>query len=377
VTNSDRTDAARTIDLLHVVGDGQPGGGTTVVLTLCREFAQLGYRVGIASQLGSYILDEAAAAGLTTIDLPFERRTSTPRLAHALRELVRHRKVGLLHAHGARAGLPAALARGYGTPLAYTVHGFHFPRKSAPGKLLGKAAERFCIARSDCAIFVGEGDLEIARAHRLLGNARHVVIRNGVRMPDVAAVPDSDKSFDVAFLARLHHQKNPLILPEIAAACRSSMRMVVVGGGDLEVALQKKVQSMGLSDRMSLVGMQDREAGLSFLARSRMMILPSLWEGLPIAPIEAMYLGLPVIASDVAGNREAVVHSETGFLVPAEEPEGYARRIDALLESEPLRTAMGQAGAQRANSQFHIDRQVAEHLRVYAQLGLAAPPSRL
>jgi glycosyltransferase involved in cell wall biosynthesis len=134
---------------------------------------------------------------------------------------------------------------------------------------------------------------------------------------------------------------------------------------------------MGLSDRMSLVGMQDREAGLSFLARSRMMILPSLWEGLPIAPIEAMYLGLPVIASDVAGNREAVVHSETGFLVPAEEPEGYARRIDALLESEPLRTAMGQAGAQRANSQFHIDRQVAEHLRVYAQLGLAAPPSRL
>jgi glycosyltransferase involved in cell wall biosynthesis len=89
-----------------------------------------------------------------------------------------------------------------------------------------------------------------------------------------------------------------------------------------------------------------------------------------------MYLSLPVIASDVAGNREAVVDGETGFLVPAEEPEAYARRIDALLESESLRTTMGRAGAQRANREFHIDRQVAEHLRVYAALAPTATAPR-
>jgi glycosyltransferase involved in cell wall biosynthesis len=104
------------------------------------------------------------------------------------------------------------------------------------------------------------------------------------------------------------------------------------------------------------------------------MLLPSLWEGLPVAPMEAMSLGLPVVASKVRGNDEVVEDGVTGFLCEVEEPGDYARRLKELLADPALLARFGKAGADRVRCHFSIERQVASHVELYEELGLCAVP---
>lgn len=117
------------------------------------------------------------------------------------------------------------------------------------------------------------------------------------------------------------------------------------------------------ASRVKWCGALAHEAALREAARAR-LLLPSLWEGHPLSVIEAMQLGIPVIASDVPGTREIVVNGETGYLVPAISVESYAARVRGMLFDERLRERMGHAGAIRIKESYSFD----EHVRRYVEL---------
>jgi len=107
------------------------------------------------------------------------------------------------------------------------------------------------------------------------------------------------------------------------------------------------------------------------LAITDMFVLPSLWEGLPTAIIEAMAAGCPVVATAVAGTPEVVIDGETGFLVNPRDPKALAQKIRLLLQDQALCKKMGEAGAKRAREHFSLERMVQEYEALYKQLALS------
>src|SRR5262249_53377113 len=95
---------------------------------------------------------------------------------------------------------------------------------------------------------------------------------------------------------------------------------------------------------------------------------PSAFEGMPNAVMEAMLAGLPVVASNIPGNDELVVDGETGFLVPVGDTKAIASRLNRLLDDDVLRSSLGRAGQRRVTEQFHVQKMVDSHVRLYRQL---------
>jgi glycosyltransferase involved in cell wall biosynthesis len=97
-------------------------------------------------------------------------------------------------------------------------------------------------------------------------------------------------------------------------------------------------------------------------------VLPSNWEGLPNAVLEAMAAGLPVVATRVGGVPEVVVEGQTGILVPPRDPNALADALLTLLRDPNLRRRMGQAGRQRVQEYFSVDQMVSKTETLYEQL---------
>jgi len=97
-------------------------------------------------------------------------------------------------------------------------------------------------------------------------------------------------------------------------------------------------------------------------------VLPSLWEGLPLSILEAMAASKPVVATDIKGNNELVLHDQTGFLVEPRNSNQIAEAVVKLLKNRGLAATMGQHGRQRVREHFDIDNTVAEVDFLYKSL---------
>jgi glycosyltransferase involved in cell wall biosynthesis len=156
-------------------------------------------------------------------------------------------------------------------------------------------------------------------------------------------------------------QKGHAHLVDAAAAVASQfadLHIVLVGDGELAEDVRARVAALGLDGRVHLLG--TRRDVPELLAASDSFVLPSLWEGLPVALVEAMASRLPVVATDVSGTSDVMVAGVTGWIVPPGDSGTLARAITELV-SEPARaSAMGEAAAARADA-FSAQSQ-AEHL---------------
>jgi glycosyltransferase involved in cell wall biosynthesis len=172
------------------------------------------------------------------------------------------------------------------------------------------------------------------------------VIRNGIvteGLPRRAA----DARGPLVFAGRLVEQKNPTMLVEVLSLLRGEgVRLLVIGDGPLGAAMRARAEALDVLDRIEFCGALPHEAALEAIARGAVLLLPSLWEGLPIVLLEAMAIGVPVVASAVGGVPEVVEHEGTGLLVDRQAPERYAEAVRRLLH-EPDLHAKITAGARR------------------------------
>jgi glycosyltransferase involved in cell wall biosynthesis len=137
-------------------------------------------------------------------------------------------------------------------------------------------------------------------------------------------------------------------------------KLDICGDGYMRSKLELQIQSLHLSKNVRLLGRRndvDR-----FLAAADIFVLPSRWEGLPIALLEAMSMGLPVIATNVQGVDEVIMKQEYGLLVPVEDADRLAAAILQLLRNPQLRKEMGIAGRKRLVDVYSIDRMAERYL---------------
>lgn len=151
-------------------------------------------------------------------------------------------------------------------------------------------------------------------------------------------------------------------LPEVIGDC-PDLHLLVVGDGELRADLMQQTRTLGLDGHVHLLG--NRQDVPSLLAASDYFVLPSLWEGLPMALIEAMASGLPVIATEVSGTRQVMLPGKTGLLVAPGDVDQLRAALMELATNPEAARSMGAAAQQRVIAAFSAHKQAAEHVALY------------
>jgi len=175
--------------------------------------------------------------------------------------------------------------------------------------------------------------------------------------------------FLVVHLGRLAAQKGHQYLFDALPRVQqhiSKVKVLLVGDGELRASLEADVKRRGLDSVVIFAGFQS--AVPRFLEAADLVVLPSLFEGLPHAPMEAGAMGKVIIASAVDGVPEVVKDGETGVLVPPRDSARLADEIVRLLGDEGRRARMGAAARRYIRETFSVDRQVDAHAALYGAL---------
>ena len=367
------------IRILQVLASGAVGGGTTHLLSLVGGLNPERFELHVACSDDGPLLEDLSRFGVRTHRVPMTRKLNPAAIVRLALIILRER-IDQVHFHGTRAGLAAAPAAVLTMrPRIYTVHGWSFhPRGSALLEGLARMLERMILASSQQVICVGDSDRSLGLRLGILDEARSRVIHNGVLteafMPrqeerDLAraelGIPGD--CVLVSLFGRLTEQKGQKSFLEAAGRLGGhSARFMLVGDGEDREMLERFVADRGLGDRVRFMGFRSDVPRL--LAASDIVVLPSLWEGLPICLLEAMAAGRPVIATAVDGSVEVVVPGQTGLLVPPEHPQALAEAIAFLVEHPQVRERFGARGQERVRQRFSLSEMLRATGAVYLEL---------
>jgi glycosyltransferase involved in cell wall biosynthesis len=211
------------------------------------------------------------------------------------------------------------------------------------------ALKRITSGRLDAHIAVGVRSARLLEEMLKLPPGSVRTIYNGVTEPPDDGLCRSSSRPLVGSLGRLSHEKGFDVLVQ-AVAKLDQAELVLVGDGPERPVLEALARQLGVSDRVRITGWQ--EDGRTQLPTFDVFVLPSRFEGFPLAIPEAMLEGLPVVATSVGSVPEAVLHGETGFLVPADDADALATAIAEVLADPERARRMGERGRSLAQERF-------------------------
>lgn len=378
------------IQVLHIITRLIVGGAQENTMLTAALLDTDRYAVDVISgpQTGpeGSLIEEVRARGVPlTIEPMLLREINPVKDLRALIRLTRFIKRGhftIVHTHSSKAGIlgrwAAWLAR---TPIiVHTVHGWgHTERQHPLVRQLYIILEKLTLPITDKLIVVTPRDVEKGLRDGIGSSEIFVTIRSGIELdrfgrPQVsgdetrAALGIPLDAPVVGSVTRLSPQKAPLDFVRAAgimAHQAPDARFVMVGDGPLRREVEALVAELGLTDRFVLTGL--RRDVPELMAAFDVFVLSSLWEGLPRVLPQAMAAGLPIVATAVDGNAEAVADGKNGLLVPPGDPAALAQAVVQLLRDPSKADRMGQDGRACA-SEFGARKMVDEIAGLYAQL---------
>ncbi len=370
---SKRRPSWRPIRLTVVLDLTGVGGVEMLLLNLFRHFDPTVVRPRLVClREAGPLTDDFRAADfeVETLDRAgrFDLRT-LPRLVASLRA-DRTDAVLVPHHHRASLALGRLAAMLAGVPV-NIVAAHDMDLTSVGSRVLPRWAVR-TLGVSDALVLLTVSQGEYLRSQEGVGrhvweSVREVVIPNGIVLPEApgpaehaqarAALGVTANDVVVGVVGRLSPQKAHHVLFEAVARCLPdvpSLRLVVIGDGELGPRLHRSAEQLGIGHRTTFLGTR-RDVPL-LLPGLDVSCLSSVHEGVPIALIEAMAAGVPIVASDCGAVRDIVEDGKQGFLVPVGDVDRFADRLHLLAGDAALRDQLGKAGRARAEREFDIER---------------------
>jgi glycosyltransferase involved in cell wall biosynthesis len=345
------------IPILQIVGNSE-GGGSRFVADIISRLDPSRFAFTLVAPQAAWLADSCARAGAIYRPLPLMRSRVSSSLRRDFRAILAETAPAIVHAHGTRAAWLAARSMPGGAgapPFIYSEHLFSMDARRGPLKLPWRWIERSlcrramafttsCAANADRVVHAGWLTPDrIALRHygvdqaALRAQAAQRLSRTELGIPDDALV--------IGSVGRLIPQKGftyllQAIKPLIARF--PDARCVIVGDGPLRAELEATSRTLGIEGHLQFLGA--RSAPWAALATCDVIALPSLYEGLPLALIEALTLGLPVVATTAGGAREVLVNGQNGALVAPRNAAALAKALASVLDDRALREAFRVAG---------------------------------
>ncbi|VVE61960.1 glycosyl transferase family 1 [Pandoraea captiosa] len=380
---------------LAAIGGVDAGGQNIYVANVARQLVSRGYRVDVFTRRDSPLLPDVVPVGrnIRVIHVPagppceIPKEQLLPHMTEFAAFMVRYCAQAspgydILHANFFMSGQVGLRVRQLlEIPLVVTFHALGHVRRQCQGASDTFPEERIqiesALARTADAIIAECPQDEIdlvtlydADPHRIEivpcgfdAQEFHPVTRTDAR----ATLGWDEDEFSILQLGRLVPRKgidNVIHALRLLLDDRSSERRVklhIVGGPDYEAdvtrceelaRLSRLAEDAGVAEHVDFVGRRDRDALRDFYSAADVFVTTPWYEPFGITPVEAMACATPVIGSNVGGIRTTVVDGETGFLVPARQPEALAERLAQLRDDRCLAHRLGLAGARRANRHF-------------------------
>jgi len=237
-----------------------------------------------------------------------------------LLKYIKEKKIEIIHSHGKGAGIYSRLIKLFYPKimLIHTYHGIHLQTYNSLKKFLYIIMERLLYYLTDFLINVSNGEKEVCISNKLIprNSNKNIVIYNAVnklnKINDAKIKLYLDNKFVITTISRFDYQKNMQQAYKIAEYFKNDKNIIFlwIGDGEDKEALEKLANNNNVN--IFFTGFT-RDIEL-YLSATDLYLSTSRWEGLPIALIEALSLGIPIIASNVVGNREVVLHGKTGYL---------------------------------------------------------------
>jgi len=383
------------VRITHVITRLIVGGAQESTVLTCRGLARRGHDVTLitgpqAGPEGS-LLDAARATGARILVHPHMVRQVSP-LHDALElallvEWFAHDRPQIVHTHSSKAGiLGRAAARLAGVPVVvHTNHGLPFHESQPPPvRLAYRSLERVASRWADRIVCVGRQMVDTSIAEGL-GSARlFTVVRSGM---EVERFLDGDAEASrlrrdlnlpegapvVGTVARLSPQKGPRYFLDAMSqlAVRvADLWFLWVGDGPMRAGLEREARDRRL--RVRFTGLVPPERVPAHLGAMDVVLMSSLWEGLPRVAVQAGLCGRPVVAFDAPGVREVVADGVSGRVVPRADVAAMVEAAEEILRRPDRGRAMGQEARRRLASEFRWEKMVTDLEQIYEEL-MAAP----
>lgn len=345
------------IPIVQVVGNSD-GGGTRFVVDIMERLDRARFHFTLIAPQSEWLAESCERVGATFWPLPLMSSRFSAALSREFRSVVADAAPTIVHAHGTRAAWLATrgLSRRAHTPaLIYSEHLFSMDARRGPLKLPWYAIERAICRRAD---FITTGcDANANRVERAgWTTADHIAVRRygvdqaAIRAQVVARLTRAQLGLPpdallVGSVGRLIPQKGFTYL------LRAMKRVIshhphayclVVGDGPLRTTLEEESRNLGIAEQIKFLGAQSQP--WRALACCDVIALPSLFEGLWLALIEALTLGLPVVATKTGGASELLVNGHNGMLAPTRNASALAAGLMRLLDDPALRQAFHATG---------------------------------
>jgi glycosyltransferase involved in cell wall biosynthesis len=342
-----------SLSILHV---SQPteGGVGRYVADLAADQVTRVWRVVVASPTYGDLAAETAAAGAAHIRWTAGRAPGPGSLLDATRlsRIVRDTKPDLVHLHSSKAGFAGRLSLRGRLPTIFQPHAWSFEAVRGPVRPAAIAWERSAARWATVVLCVSEEERERGEDHGIHGRWR--VIPNGVDLEKWTEAGDAERAAararlgledrpTVVCVGRLCRQKGQDLLLDAWSDVREAApraQLALVGDGPDEDALLRRAP-VGIIVAGKRLDVED------WLAAADVVTLPSRWEGMSIGMLEAMARGRSVVATDVAGAREAL-GGDAGAIVPVEDRTRLSEELVARLIDRSRAAAEGRAGRERA-----------------------------
>lgn len=387
------TGASEPLDLTMISRRFPPqiGGAERVMSNFADAFAAIGHRVTVLTSA------EPAEGIRPTVDLSTTSDTSSPSIVRlpyngirfigtafymrSLRRWLRSHRPQVVYVSMLKhdAYVATQWCRAEGIPVVLR------PEGAGPtGDMAWQSRDRFGARIRDVT---KTADAFVALSERIRDELidsgydpnRIHVIPNGVPIPDAEWNPIGNEVHpEVVFVGRLAPEKGvdrlltawPQVLREFPG-----VRLNLIGEGVEMASLKSQVSALGITASVSFSGA--RQDIRRILERSGVFVLPSREEGLSIALLEAMALGIPVVVSDIPGNATLVQPNETGQIVDAVSPQGLAGAIVEALGQSPRILSMAQAGRRLVSERYSIRTAAERHTSLFRELISRKSASRL
>lgn len=375
--------------LAFVLKSSDLGGVQKYVLELCRRLDRSVYQIEVVASPGGPLIETLEQMGIAVqiVDIPRYKISAWAdfRATMKLIRLFKERKYHIVHPQNSKPGAMGRFAawRAKVPIIIFTYHGVPFHDHIAAWKRWIYCAVDRWLARHCTTKLIGVAHhvKETIVRRRVAPPELVEVVWNGLDEPERPPTEEeraqakrdlgvTDDLPTVAFIARMMPQKNPESYVRAVAECHRrgvKAQYLLIGDGKLRAPCEALAKSLGLTeDKLRFLG--ERKNIPKLLPGVDVYVLPSLWEGLPFALLEAMQAAVPIVCGDTPGNDEVVIDGESGRRVPPLDAEKMAEAIAELIEKPDWARQMGMAGYERQREHFTFKNMVAQTSEIYDKL---------
>jgi glycosyltransferase involved in cell wall biosynthesis len=371
--------------ILHLRNTLNDGGVEKMLLNWCNHLDHTRLRFSIvcfANPGGTEacLLDRANAIDVPTFRVPWGRRKRLLAAVDSFVRIIESTKATLVHSHDAKSNVVATLAQlRTRVPVVGSAYAW-FGDRSVFRVRLYEWLDVHMLKRFQGVVTVSES-LQRESMHRGLDPDRLMLIRTGVDYESLQKIPDRDAvrrslgltpdDIVIGNLARLWPEKGQSYLLEalrIVVDRHPSVKLVIIGTGPLEERIRAQARDLGLAENVVLAGFPDNLSEVINILDAQ--VHSSVYEGLPIALLQGMAAGLPIVSTDVGGIREVLTHGDSGLIVPPGNSVQLASAMLELIEDRVSARRMGETARRFVREQYSMEaamRQLeAAYGRVYA-----------